>query len=209
LTKTGHVDANVDSFAVDGSGNFLYLLSSPPSPGETLAVYAIDQSSGALSPVTNLAPVTVSVFLGEYFMTISPGSGYLYVSDGHAKTVRMFQFDATKPALTEIMPPAPEPGTTFSLTFEPAGGFLYAVAGVDNVSLYSVSGTGALKPLASPTTATPVSIVAEPTGRFLYMRNFTAQTQPGYKLSSSNGALSQLPGTPLVVKGDLTIPGAY
>jgi 6-phosphogluconolactonase (cycloisomerase 2 family) len=209
LTKTGHIDAFVDSFAVDGSGSFLYVLSSPPSPGETLAAYAIDQSSGALSPVKNLAPVTVSVFSGEYFMTISPESGYLYVSDSHAQAVREFQFDPTKPALTELSPPTPEPGATFSLTFDPGGGFLYLVAGNNNVSLFSVLATGALKPLATPTTAMPVSIVAEPTGRFLYLGSFPALTVTGYKLSSSNGALTQLPGAPPVVKGALTVPGTY
>ena len=210
LVSAGHVDAlGIESIAMDSGGGFLYVLSAPFT-GETLAAYAIDRNTGALSPVKNLAPVPTEPQGGLSFMTINPGSGYLYMHDQVAQTVRtfQFQFDPTKPTLKEL-PSTPAPNGAFALTFEPAGGFLYLLTGSDTVSLFGVSGTGALNPLPSPTALSPVSIVAEPTGRFIYMRTFPAQTLTGHKLNPSNGSLTALPGAPLTLGGNPTIPGTY
>jgi DNA-binding beta-propeller fold protein YncE len=210
LVSAGHIDADgIEAIAIDGSGSFLYVLSAPFT-GETLTVFAINRNTGALSPVKNLSPVPIEALGGLDFMTRDPASGVLYVGDQTAKTVRTFkfQFDPANPTLKEL-PSTPAPNGLLGLTVEPAGGFLYLLTGSDAVSLFGVSATGALTPLPTPTTLSPVSIVAEPTGRFLYMRSLPAQTLNGYKLSSSDGSLTSLPGAPLIVKGNPTIPGTY
>lgn len=205
LSKAGHIAMiGVGSFAVDGSGSFLYVL----SDAGMLAVFVINQSSGGLSPVKNLAPVG-----GFEFMAVSPLSGYLYLIDPISKTVRGFQFDPTKPALTELPVAAPLAITYeyATMTFDPSGGFLYITNDQYGVEAFSVSATGALEPLATPTGLNPSSIVAEPTGRFVYLMNQPDLLQmTGYRLNSSNGALTPLPGAPLSVNGwTLTIPGTY
>jgi Lactonase, 7-bladed beta-propeller len=53
LVSAGHIDAlGIESIAMDSGGGFLYVLSAPFT-GETLAAYAIDRNTGALTPVKN------------------------------------------------------------------------------------------------------------------------------------------------------------
>ena len=214
----GHIDGHIDSVAVDGTGGFLYVLSAPPA-GYTLAVYAIDPSTGALKKVTQViyAPLGGQAF--DYVL-INPSSGYIYIVDQGSYTVRGFVFDSNTHALTVLpFPPTTLTGGTsgYTLAFDGSGGFLvvaYSVGAGSMISVFGVSAQGALTPMGAPTNAGPAAtsgIVSEPTGRFLYASNVFALT--GYRLHAGNGAVSQLAGGPLATGGQLdpiiTIPGNY
>jgi 6-phosphogluconolactonase (cycloisomerase 2 family) len=201
------MDGTLESLVVDGSGSFLYVLASPIT-GETLTAYAITPSSGTLSPV---GTVSTGGAGGLNSMTMSPLNGYLYFYDSINRNVRVFAFSPTTLKFTQPVGPTSFPNGAYGLTFDGSGGFLYVETGASGPSAYSVSSTGALQPLAAPSSQNPAGIYAEPTGRFIYFQDDIQLTLTGYKLDPNSGTLTQMPGAPLFVstRNPLTIPGTY
>jgi 6-phosphogluconolactonase (cycloisomerase 2 family) len=199
---------SIESVVADGSGRFLYVLATNLG-ADGLTAYAINPSSGALSPI---GTVQASLQGGLNSITISPLNGYLYFNDAINRVVRVFAFSPTTFAFTQPVGPTPMPNGAFSLTFDGSGGYLYVVTGGAGGPLaYSVSSTGALQPSASPSSQNPTGIFGEPTGRFIYFQDTLHLTVTGYTLNPNTGALAQMPGTPLTVPASspLTIPGTY
>jgi 6-phosphogluconolactonase len=91
------------------------------------------------------------------------------------------------------------------LAVDPFGRFLYAAADTQNgtVSVYRIRANGVLQPApGSPFSSGsfPMSITADPFGRFVYVANFGSGDISGYRLLE-NGALSPVPGSPFPIFG--------
>jgi len=158
---------------IDPAGKFLFFANSGPG---NVSVYAINASTGTLSPVPG------SPFAGlasNSKVVVHPSGKFAYVSTGAAATTgQIAAFGiGDNGALSPIAgSPFAARNNMIWMTMDPAGKFLFAVERQDNaVLVYSVNATtGALTQVGSPFTAAPgVSGVAvDPAGKFLYVSTF-------------------------------------
>jgi 6-phosphogluconolactonase (cycloisomerase 2 family) len=93
--------APVDNYvSTDPSGAYLYA-----TVGSTVAVYAIDQTTGALTAVSG-SPYAAGV--NAYSAATDPARKFLYVGNDGADTVSAYTIDATTGTLTAV------PGSPFA-----------------------------------------------------------------------------------------------
>ncbi len=133
-----------------------------------------------------------------------------------ANTLNSYRVDPSNGALTPSA--APSTGTVgpnaFSIAVHPCGCFVY----VANLNSHDISGfavdpvTGALTSLGTTIisgTASPTSIVIEPTGLYLYAADAAAgpSFMYGYSIAPGTGTLTAVPGNPQVGVGG-TAPAA-
>lgn len=214
-------NAEVDSIASDPAGKFLF---ESGANGQQVTVFAIDQTSGALSTVGS-SPTPA--FAGQ--LTTDGLGKYLYVTEANlGTTVTVFAIGATG-TLTSVA------GSPFSISIaqlegEPTGKFLFGVTGnganngvgTDNhIYVFSVDQTtGALSAVTgSPfaTVFTPASLTVHPSGKFVYTFSGsvsgTAPGTEGYQINTTTGALSLVVGSPFTTvtssRGLFDQSGAY
>jgi 6-phosphogluconolactonase (cycloisomerase 2 family) len=160
--------------AVDSQSAHLYLASAGDAE---VAGFAIDQTSGALTPL-NGSPYHAGAGAGA-IPAFSPNGKFLYVMDQGASGTGANSVSGysigTDGSLTAIAGSPFPAGTDPSwISFTPNGQFAYvADSGVDAVSAYSVNATtGALTALATPTFATdehPEDLTIDMAGKHLYV----------------------------------------
>ncbi|MCC7328402.1 MAG: beta-propeller fold lactonase family protein [Burkholderiales bacterium] len=145
----------------------------------------------------------------QHFVAAHPNQrlAYFASSGGTIGYLCAYRFDPVAPAFL------PVPGSPFAtggepadgMAIDPSGTFLYSVASADSgVTGFSIdAATGALTRIAGSPFATapnPRSIVADPTGRFVYVAtraNKTfASTISAYAIDPATGVLTPLPGSP-------------
>ena len=179
-TPTVAAGSSPRSVTVDLLGRFAYVAN---FSSDNVSAYSIDPVTRALSPVigspfaAGTSPTAVTIDSSGRFLYVSnygwPGSG----------TVSAYAIDATSGALTTIAgsPFAAGAGSS-SIDADPTGRYVY-VANLlnDTFSAFSINSTsGILSRLdadpvtagiqdLSVTNARPVSIAADPTGRFVYV----------------------------------------
>jgi 6-phosphogluconolactonase (cycloisomerase 2 family) len=193
------------SITLHPSGKFVYVNG---SNGES--VFAIDAASGALVAVAGSAVPTT----GPTSFAIAadlPSKIAIAVSEAQAN-VSSFMIDGTTGALSEVSR-SPLPVTSVnSVAVSPSGQFAYVanqdLNNVSNVFGFSIdSTTGGLTPLtAGPFMAAtwPLSLVADPSGKFLYLLGSppaAPSTITTYAIDTGTGALTavnsvQIPSTP-------------
>jgi len=176
------------ALAVAPNNALLYVLN---SGDDQIAVFAIDSSTGALSPAT--VP-TYPVGDAPSALTIHPTRALLYVANSGAGTVSGFSYTASTGALTAL---AGSPYTVGSnpqdLTIDPSGKFLYvANEGSDNISAFVIDAiTGAL---TTPTTIaagdSPRSVTVSAGGTYAYAANYLAETISTYSVNTTTGVLT-------------------
>jgi 6-phosphogluconolactonase (cycloisomerase 2 family) len=156
----------------------------------TISSYALNPSSGALTPVG-----TATATGGTPFSVAThPGGKFAYVGNV-SDIISAFSIDANTGALTPI-------GTVLtgsnprSVTVDPLGKFAY-VANLlsNNVSAYSINASTGMLTLVGTfaTGAFPNSIVIHPTGRFAYVvHTLNTNTVTAYAINAGTGALTPI-----------------
>src|SRR5579863_10477860 len=158
-----------------------YVYATLPAANQLIA-YREDPNSGVL---TQVAGSPYSVGSGANSVVLHPSGKYLYVSNPGQNENDISLFDiAANGVLTEVFPrtsvvPYTLPGF---LTMDPAGKYLYvANVGSNNISAFSISGTGALTPVNGSPFSTQLPILnmkLTPSGNYLYITSSSGAGQP-------------------------------
>jgi 6-phosphogluconolactonase len=175
------------------------LLATPNSGDNTVSVFSVNSSTGALTPVTGSPFATGS---GPAGVAFSPGGGLLATANNGGDTVSVFSVNSSTGALTPV---SGSPFATGSgpakVAFSPSGSLLAtANNGGNTVSVFSVnSSTGALTPVSGSPFATgsgTASVAFSPGGGLLATANLLASTVSVFSVNSSTGALTPVLGSP-------------
>jgi len=182
---------NPKSVTVDPSGRFAYVANAGDGVNpSTVSAYAIDSSTGALSPVAGspyaagTSPISVS---------LDASGRFAYVVNSVSNDISAYTIDAATGALTPIdRDPVTTPlvvdnfpaGTTpQAIGVDPFGRYAYVVNAGGTISAYTidtrdplvVTGVipGALAAIGSPiaTGTNPVSVTVDASGKFVYVAN--------------------------------------
>jgi 6-phosphogluconolactonase len=186
-----------------------------------------EKTTGDLSPLavasfaTNPRPVS---------MVLHPSKNFLYVPNLTSNTVAGFNIDHVNGILSPIgtaLPPTPvctSPAVCsnpVAVAVNPGGQFLFVLnqgsaspAVAASISVFSIdTGRGLLTPVAgspfafaSLSAPNPQFLVASPTAGFLYVSNGTSGTISAFSIAS-NGALSEVAGSPFTVGAGATVAG--
>jgi 6-phosphogluconolactonase (cycloisomerase 2 family) len=201
---------NPQSVAADPFGRYLYVAN---QVGNNVSAFSIDSGTGSLIAVTGPPPSPFSTGAGPRAVTVEASGRFAYVANAGDNTVSAFAITPATGLLTELVgvgSPFPlTPGTNpQSVAADPLGRYLYvANQGSDNVSAFSIdSGTGSLIAVTGPPSSPfptglgtgPRAIVAEPTGRFLYVANTGTDTVSAYLIDAATGSLTGI-GLPFSV----------
>ena len=208
--------------AIDGNlevicstvGRFAYAANAADN---TVSVYAIDSTTGALAAVGT----AVATGTSPYAIAARPDGQYLYVGNRISSSISVYAVNAASGALTAI------PGSPFAtgvdpqaLAFDPSGAHLYvANNGSDNLSAYAVNvGTGALLPIATAyaTGTGPSAVSVSSDGAWVFVANNGGSDDISvFAITAGTGALTPAAGSPFAAGGNphslvLTpIPGPY
>jgi len=193
-------------FSIDASGRFAYAVAS--GSGE-LFTYSIDQTTGALTEVPN-SRATIGTSFGG--LALERNGRFVYSFNSAAGTISAFAINATTGVPTQITGSPFAGGTNVALLgVHPNGRFIYARRGpqtqdtANGVAAFAINETtGALSEIAgSPfdTSANPLAIAFDPTGRNMYAGHLLVQDTPefnvrAYSVNSSTGALTAITGSP-------------
>jgi DNA-binding beta-propeller fold protein YncE len=231
LFAVDSVSLGIDTFAIDPTNGFLTpqtQISPPPAPGGFTSL-VIDPSGSylyatvalqasvyayAIGANAALTPLTKSPFAAGSFpvaLAVDPQSSYLYAANNQDGTISAYTIGAGGTL-------APIAGSPFravatnagldSLVTPPAGGFLYAHAGVGTgtgVYVFAINAqTGALSkpgsPFLSPQVGTS-SLAMAPSGAFIYLANQLSNQMSVARVNPQSGALTAVPGSPFVGGG--------
>jgi 6-phosphogluconolactonase (cycloisomerase 2 family) len=204
LTQNGDaiaIGASPRALAIDASGK--YLLVTTNFVGTNLLVFSLDAGSGAITQIGSYSANT-----SPNYLTVSPSSNYVYVSNSDVNLITAFSLDSATGILTPI-PGSPFPADlgVAGTTTDPNSRYLYAANNSANtVSGYTITatgvGAGALTPiLGSPfslgTASGPRAVATDTTGVFLYVANQVSNNVSAFTITSGTGALAQInSGTP-------------
>ena len=198
------------SITFDPKGNFVFLAQVQQTNPVATLIDSVDFATGALVQV-------VGANTGADVTAMEPSGRFLYTintRDTNSSLVSAFVLNPAQPSLSEIQ------GSPFAvaqnpilwdIAFDPSGKFLFLdSSGFSQqngfVSAYTIDPqTGALAQvgLALPGGINPTSIVADPTGHFVYASSTTSTTAtPGYAtilsfaINGSTGELTPLSASP-------------
>jgi 6-phosphogluconolactonase (cycloisomerase 2 family)/uncharacterized protein YjdB len=112
----------------DRAGKYVYVVNSglPTLPGNTISEFSIDQTTGALSPLT---PATVPTGMVPLFGTTDV-KGHLYVAnEGPPQTVSGYSINSSTGELTSVGADTPISGATSTINVitDPTGKYLYVL----------------------------------------------------------------------------------
>jgi len=168
---------------VDSTGKFLYV-SALDSDGATVSMYAIDQTTGFLTPTSPATVITGGI---PFQVVVSPNGQFAYVVNnfnfvGTPDGVFQYTVNSTTGVLTPNNPAAIGTGEEpTGIAIDPTSKFAYVVNREDDtVSMFTIDpGTGNLTP--NPSAANPSATIAtgtepfridfDPTGKFVYVTN--------------------------------------
>lgn len=194
------------SFAIttDPSGKFLYIANAN-STSNNISGYTINSATGTLTQMTG------SPFQADFdtrAIVVDRSGKFLYAANASSDDVSAYTINSTTGVLT------PVPGSPFAL---PAGGSVPQSIAVDPATKFVFVGdtastdvcafainpaNGALTVVAGSPFANSgfdaVSLVVDPTGRFLYTGDDAASVT-GFSINGATGALSVLSGSPFAL----------
>jgi 6-phosphogluconolactonase (cycloisomerase 2 family) len=180
---------------------FLYVSDFGLGGPASIDVWSINQSTGGLTPVSPFSLGTLSIAAG---LAINTNNQVLYVAD--AGKIDALQPNDTTGALTPISGSPFPSGTNLYLTIDPSGQFLFSSVAdpPGGVAAFTMDAfTGRLTPvLGSPFSAVPNStvqpgqIVADGSGKFVYVTLVPSNQVAGLAITTPSGALTPVPGSP-------------
>jgi 6-phosphogluconolactonase (cycloisomerase 2 family) len=189
----------VQAVAVHPSKKFLYAANSSEADISRFTI----STAGVLTEQTPRMSVGVGVTTPS-FLAIDPAGSFLYVGNTGANnpSVSVFSIDSTSGSLSAV------PGSPFSIGISPLnmklspnGNNLY-ITGAGSPGFIEVWGiaSGILSPVPvqviQPGT-NPYGLTIDPSGSFLYTANFGDNSISEYTVSSADGSLTELSGSPI------------
>jgi 6-phosphogluconolactonase (cycloisomerase 2 family) len=155
------------------SGNFLFVTTASLSSG---SIIGFSVNAGTLTR----ASVTPSDGANPNGLAIDPSGTFLYAANSGSNSVSIFSIDSTG-TLTEVQgSPLAVGSVPVALLLDPQGKFLYvANQAANNVAAYSINSTTGLPNILTTSTTTgtfgtessPGFLVADPSGKYLYIGN--------------------------------------
>ena len=195
------------SMAMDSGGHFLFVanqgLQIDPASG-AISVFAVQDATLTAVPGSpfRVAELGASSGTGPAGVAVTPDGKFLYVSNQFDSTLTTFSVDASGVLTRGSVVPV---GTTPSaLAITPDGGFLY-VANSSTVTGFAICNqvvTSCSDPTAPDGTLTaltgspfssglgPASIVAAPSGKFLFVVDRLSNQISEYKIATGTGVLT-------------------
>lgn len=208
LTQSATVAGPNDpgGMAVDPSSDFLYVSDFGNTGSSAVDAFSIAPTTGALAAV-NGSPFAAGNALGG--LAIDPAGKSLYVTQINDDSVVALSRNGTTGVLTSVTG-SPFPASTgpAGAAVDPSGKFLYVSDYNDSqgaISAYAIGPSGALTPVAGspfPTQASggPSSLVAHPSGKFLYVGLAGTVNAnhviAAFSIDGTSGALTPLAGSP-------------
>jgi 6-phosphogluconolactonase (cycloisomerase 2 family) len=157
-------------FSIEPTGRFLYIsIIGVSALVNTVEVYAINQSTGALTLVQSIA----SGGTQPQGLAVDPSGRFVYVVLRASGTVAQFSINQTTGQLTSITSPIAAGTNPTWVEIDPSGRFVYtANYGSANFSIFSINQvTGELSASATVSLVSgtaPNFVVIDPTNRFAY-----------------------------------------
>lgn len=180
--------------AVDPSGQWLFLISSSIS---ALVEYQIDPSTGVLTQVGQGIALDAGQPTQVY---VTPDGKNVYVGLGTGG-LDGFAFNASTGALSNQKHYAPRGGTGSSdnaIRADNNSAFLFVGETGSGIRVFTIGANAALTEVSGSPFSTqlgPRSIVVDPTNKYVYVANSTANVITGYSMGTG-GALTQLSSSP-------------
>ena len=153
-----------------------------PYSANDVSVFTVNDSSGALTPVTQMPASNADTGTAPYSVAFSPGGGLLATANYDSNTVSVFTVNDTTGALTPVTQSPvsnADTGTApYSVAFSPAGELLASANTSGTVSLFTLNDTtGTLTPdpqtpaSNADTGTAPYSVAFSPNGGLLATAN--------------------------------------
>ena len=191
------------SVAVDPTGKFVYVTNKESA---NVSAFRIDAATGALTLIAG-SPF-VSGFYPNSVVVNSSGTVAYVVNGGEfifTSTISVYSIDQSTGALTLTASPLIANGSSSeAATINRADTFLYvANGGSNNVSAYAIGANGALTEVAGspyPTGRGALSVVADPSGKFVYVATGRLDTNDiaAFSVDQASGVLTPLAATPFI-----------
>ena len=217
LASTGLVlqNNNASDLAVGANGAFTF--AAPMAVGASYSVTVKTQPLGQTCTVGNGSGTSTGANVTNVTVTCSTTKHFAYVLTGARVTISAFTVNANTGELTATGLYGSGLGPS-SMAFHPTGKFAYVTNFTDNsVTAYAINAnTGSLPAIESVSAganttcdafdncvsvaAGPISIAVEPTGKFVYVANYTTNTVSAYAINASTGALTAI-GSPVPAGG--------
>ncbi len=195
------------SMAMDSAGHFLFVanqgLQIDPASG-TISVFAVQDATLTAVPGSpfRVAELGASSGTGPAGVAVTPDGKFLYVSNQFDSTVTSFSVNASGVLTRGLVVPVGTAPSALAIT--PNGGFLY-VANSSTVSGFAICNqvvTSCIDPTAPDGVLTaltgspfssglgPASIVAAPSGKFLFVVDRLSNQVSEYKIATGTGVLT-------------------
>ncbi len=220
LFASSAVCAAVEPDAPDGGQNqtfseYAYVANS--FYGNDFSGYKINNFTGELTQLPG-SPFAPGSYYPEYGalngLALDLKHKFLYstVSGGAtfpANVILGFSI-GTKGGLTPLPTAATTGGPYQNLVVDPSDKFIYAVGPITGLNGFSIDPASGLLtgiPGADYSSSSFLSaVIADPTGRFLYVQEFFGSSLLGFQINPSTGALTEIPGSPFPnISGGLAI----
>ena len=234
LTGISSPQLGAEEMVTDPLGRFAYVanLVSNASDLSTISMYAINSTTGVLSPTT---PATVHTGWFPQEIAIDPLGRFVYTANSDDNSISMFTINQSTGVLTPTSPATVStvvPGNILwnpnFLTVDPTGRFLYLTESLTNgaaVLMFNIDQTTGVLTPTSPATISaggwPWQVVVTPSGKFAYVVNnstgsdgsfgvfqFTVNSTTGV-LTPNNPAFAASGNGPTEIAVDPTSKFAY
>ncbi len=196
---------NPTAIAIDSTGTFVFVAN---QGSDSISVYTIDPTGGALTEVKQLQPPTCTTTQAAPCprptaaapSALATTGKMLFVAMANAGvgSVATYTFDSIgtlkdPPASTTAAGVNPS-----AMQMDSSGKFLFVTDSVTNkVAVFSIGSSGQLSAVGTGNTGTtPVSVRVHPNGKFLYTANQGSNDVSAFSIDSS-GALTKLSDTPV------------
>jgi 6-phosphogluconolactonase (cycloisomerase 2 family) len=210
---TGILSNVVSTFGMQGSATGLYieptgrfLYASNFQPYQGINQYAINQTTGSVSSITNAIFMNNSSGGAANSTSLigDPTGRWLYVGQYQSNNISQYVINSSTGILTTASVDISVGVSPGAMAIDPFGRFIYAggSGGNTNISASSVNmSTGAINASsyniinaysANAVTPNVVGIVADPTGRFVFsvQGSLSTSTVQSYTVNQSSGALT-------------------
>lgn len=182
------------SINVDPAGRFVYVSN---HESNFLSGYTINQTTGALTPVTGV-PTPGQIVIGDnvHASVFDRTGRFLYVANGTGASSMTAHTVNANGTLTLINGPFPAGTHVHNFTVDPSNRFVYTASDVSNdIRLFGInSTTGGLSPVGGPVAGAggPLTVVVTSDSRFAYVPNNGGLIQ-AFSIDATSGTLTPLP----------------
>lgn len=206
------------AIAINAAGTFLYVVNTfQPAPGTggtltsgpgALAVYPINANGSLGTALTNTSNGQALSYWPlqqtPLAVNVTPNGNFVYVVNqvGNASGSNVSEFSVgANGALTELAGSPLAVGVSpNAIASDPTNSFAYITDGATNQLIsFTIASTGVLTPLnqnngITKTDTFPDSVTVDPSGRFVYVANYTANDISAYQIDPGTGAPTGLAG---------------